>query len=246
LAGFDFPEDRTPQQRIVDTLALGGPTHIGNDALMALVAGAPAGWGVVVAAGTSNNTLARDRFGNEAAAFGQGMRFGENGGATEIVAHAVKQVALARTARRPATALTDAFVARVGASDVDDLLTCLIRGRYELNSDDAPLVFATAEAGDVVAQEIIAWSGDELGDLACGAIRRLRMEDEAFDVVLAGSLFKGSPVIGARLLAAVQQIAPRASAVRLASPPVIGGVLLVMEEAGEDGTAAVGVIQFGP
>ena len=238
LAGFDFPEDRAPHQRIVDTLALGGPTHIGNDALVALVAGAPAGWGVVVTAGTSNNTLARDRFGNEAAAFGQGARFGENGGATEMVQRAVQQVALARTGRRPATELTDVFVAHVGATDVDDLLAGLIRGRYELSSDDAPLIFATAAAGDPVANEIIAWSGDELGDLACGAIRRLGMEGEVFDVVLAGSLYKGSPVIAERLLATVQTLAPRAKSVRLESPPVIGGVLLGMEEAGADGTEA--------
>ena len=239
LAGFDFPEDRAPHQRIVDTLALGGPTHIGNDALVALVAGAPAGWGVVVTAGTSNNTLARDRFGNEAAAFGQGARFrrkwrrhrdgpacgaasgaGTHGPPTRHGADRRFRCSCGRNRCRRSAGRLDprplrAVVRRCAAH--------LCHGRRRRSA---------------VANEIIAWSGDELGDLACGAIRRLGMEGEVFDVVLAGSLYKGSPVIGERLLATVQTVAPRAKSVRLESPPVIGGVLLGMEEAGADGTEA--------
>jgi N-acetylglucosamine kinase-like BadF-type ATPase len=232
IAGLDFPEDRAPHAAIIDGLRLDAPYIMGNDTLVALAAGAAHCWGVVVTAGTSNNCLGRDRSGREARALGQGSQFGEYGGAVEIVQRGVQAVALAWTARGPETALTDAFMAHVGATDPLDLLAGLVRERYELDSGDAPIVFAQAAAGDEVAQGIIDWAGRELGSLACGVIRRLNLEAETFDLVLAGSLYNGSPRLTTALTRTVHELAPGARPVRLDGPPVIGGALLGMEAAG--------------
>jgi len=231
IAGLDFPEDRALHAVIIDSLGLGAPYIMGNDALVALAAGAAEQWGVAVTAGTSNNCLGRDRQGREAVALGQGARFGEYGGATEIMQRAVQAVALSWTARGPQTRLTTAFLAHTGALDPLDLLAGLVRDRYELDAGDAPLVFAEAAAGDPVAQEIIEWAGRELGSLACGVIRRLDLENETFDLVLAGSLYNGSPVLARELGRTVHAVAPDARLVRLDASPVIGGVLLGMEAA---------------
>lgn len=232
IAGLDFPEDRAPHAAIIDGLGLDAPYIMGNDTLVALVAGAAHGWGVVVTAGTSNNCLGRDRSGREARALGQGAQFGEYGGALEIVQRAVQAVALSWTARGPETSLTDAFMTHVGATDPLDLLAGLVRDRYALGPAQAPIVFAQAAAGDPVAQEIIDWAGHELGSLACGVIRRLHLEEETFDLVLAGSLYNGSPRLTEALTQTVHELAPRARPVRLDGPPVIGGALLGMEAAG--------------
>ena len=232
IAGLDFPEDRAPHAAIIDGLGLDAPYIMGNDTLVALAAGAAHCWGVVVTAGTSNNCLGRDRNGREARALGQGAQFGEYGGAVEIVQRAVQSVALAWTARGPETFLTQAFMAHVGATDPLDLLAGLVRERYALDAGDAPIVFAQAAAGDAVAQEIIHWAGRELGSLACGVIRRLNLKDETFDLVLAGSLYNGSPRLTDALTRTVHELAPAARPVRLDGPPVIGGALLGMEAAG--------------
>ncbi len=231
-AGYDWPEDRPGHEAMIASLGLNAPFVLGNDTLVGLVAGAKAGWGVVIIAGTSNNCLGRDRHGREGRVTGCGTRFGEFGGASEIVTRALQAVSAEWTCRGPATQLSDAFVRHVGATDVADLLAGLIRERYALTPGDAPLVFDVAAQGDGVAQGVVEWAGRQLGDLGAGVIRQLDLTDEAFDVVLSGSVYKAGEAIIASRRKTVLAVAPRATFVPLAAPPVAGGVLLGMEAAG--------------
>lgn len=232
-AGYDWPEDRPGHVAIIESLDLAKAHYaLGNDTLVGLMAGAAKGWGVVVVAGTSNNCRGRDRHGREGRVTGTGSRFGEYGGAAEIVAKAIQAVAAAWTQRGPDTALSEAFVAQTGAADVSDLLAGLVRERYHLSPAAALLVFEVAAQGDPVTQEIIAWAGRELGSLAVGIIQQLDLAIESFDVVLSGSLFKGGAPLIEPMQQTIQAVAPGANLVRLQAPPVVGGVLLGMEQAG--------------
>ena len=237
-AGYDWPEDRPGHEKMIDSLALKNAAWVlGNDTLVGLVAGATAGWGVVVVAGTSNNCRGWDRDGREGRITGQGHQFGEYGGAGEIVARAIQAISLSWAKRGPETLLSDAFVEAAGARDIDDLFAGLVRNRYHLSASAAPLVFDVAAQGDEVARAIICWAGRELGSLAVGVIRQLSLEKEAFDVVLSGSLYKGSSTLEEEMRKTIHAIAPGARLVRLKAPPVIGGVLLGMDKAELDTTA---------
>ena len=237
-AGYDWPEDRPGHEKLIDSLALKNAAWVlGNDTLVGLVAGATAGWGVVVVAGTSNNCRGWDRDGREGRITGQGHQFGEYGGAGEIVARAIQAISLSWAKRGPETLLSDAFVEAAGARDIDDLFAGLVRNRYHLSASAAPLVFDVAAQGDEVARAIICWAGRELGSLAVGVIRQLSLEKEAFDVVLSGSLYKGSSTLEEEMRKTIHAIAPGARLVRLKAPPVIGGILLGMDKAGLDTTA---------
>ena len=151
---------------------------------------------------------------------------------------AVQDVAKAWTRRGPPTALTEAFVRWAGAADAADLLDGLSQERYVLGGEAAPLVFQVAEQGDPVALAAIRWNAEELGSLAVGVIRQLRLQNEAFDVVLVGSFYNGGPLLMEPLEAAIHTVAPRARLVRLTAPPVVGAVLLGMTAAGVDPTPA--------
>ncbi|MBZ0304097.1 MAG: hypothetical protein K8J31_30455, partial [Anaerolineae bacterium] len=91
-----------------------------------------------------------------------------------------------------------------------------------------------AQAGDAVAIDAIRWIGEGLGDLACGIIRQLGIEQLAFEVVLSGSIYHGSPLILEAMRPIVWELAPQARFVHLAAPPVTGAVMLAMEQAGLD------------
>jgi len=239
FAGYDWPEDRPGHEKLVDGLELNNArTAFGNDTLVGLVAGATSGWGIVVVAGTSNNCRGWDRNGLEGRVTGQGPWFGEFGGASEIVQKAVQAIGLAWTKRGPQTALSQALVEAAGAVDVADLFAGLVRNRYDLSASAAPVVFEVAAQEDVVAQEIILWAGRELGSLANGVIRQLHLEDETFDVVLSGSLYKGSSALKKEMRKTIQAVAPGAHLVRLKAPPVIGGVLLGMQQVGLETASA--------
>jgi N-acetylglucosamine kinase-like BadF-type ATPase len=187
---------------------------------------------VAVVAGTSNNCWGRAEDGREGRVIGGGATFAEYGGSGELVGYAVQVVAKAWSQRGPATGLTDAFIHLTGARDVDDLLEGLTLGHYRIDATAAPLVFEVAAAGDQVAIEAIRWAGEELAGLANGVIRQLGFASRAFEVILVGSLYNGGPLLVEPMRQAIQAVAPGARLVRLSAPPVVGAVLLAMEQAG--------------
>lgn len=232
LGGYDWPSDVQPTHDVVASLKLGGPFACANDATIALIAGAEAGWGVAIIGGTGCNARGRDRAGREGRVTGEGPAMGEYGGAGELVGRAVQSVSKAWAKRGPETRLTDMLVEHFGAPGVLELLEGICRGRFRPRASLAPKVFEVAAQGDAVAIEAIAWAGRGLASLAIGVIRQLELEALAFDVVLAGSLFKGGPLLVEPLGEALHAVAPRARLVRLNAPPVVGGVLLGMEQGG--------------
>jgi N-acetylglucosamine kinase-like BadF-type ATPase len=141
--------------------------------------------------------------------------------------------------RGPPTALTPALLAYTGTHSLDELLEGLVMERVQLDAGAAPLVFQVAAAGDPVALDIIRWAGEELGEMAKAVIRQLELEPLEFDVVLIGSMFDGGPLLVEPMRRTVLTVAPGARLVRLAAPPVIGAVLLGMEQAGLDPSPAV-------
>jgi N-acetylglucosamine kinase-like BadF-type ATPase len=236
IGGYDWPSQREPMLKAIRTLGLSAPVEIVNDAMLGLLAGAEQGWGVAVVAGTSCNCWGRDQSGREGRMTGFSW-LGEAAGAGELVLKALQAVALEWTWRAPSTRLTQAFVELAGAKDVDDLLEALTLGRTYIGAKAAPLVFRVAAEGDQVAHELILWAGRELASMAIGVIRQLGFESLSFEVVTAGTFFNGSPLLAETMLETIHPTAPGARLVRLEAPPVVGGVLLGVEQAGGNARA---------
>lgn len=234
IAGYDWPGELQPHLDAIDSLGLQAPFALVNDTIIGLMAGASEGWGVGVVSGTGSNCWGRDRQGREGHTTGCGELCAEYAGGGDLVNKAIQAVGMAWTRRAPETRLTEAFIDLLGATDVVDLLEGLYLSRYKLSASAAPLIFRVAAAGDAVAQETVLWAGRELGSLAIGVIRQLGFEKLDFEVVQIGSLYNGSPVMGETMMATIHDVAPGARAVRLTAPPVVGGVLLGMEQAGVD------------
>jgi N-acetylglucosamine kinase-like BadF-type ATPase len=232
IAGYDWPEDRQLHVDIIrDLLGPDLPFELVNDAFIGLWAGTDAGWGVAVTAGTSCNCYGRNAQGEIGRVVGS-SRFGEYAGAQELVDWAVQAIARDWSLRGPPTRLSDRFVAETGASDVADLLAGLMRGRYVLSASSAPIVFSVAGEGDDVALDLVRRAGRELGNLAVGVSRQIGITGLAFDVVLSGSFYNGSPLIQETMADTIHAVAPKARLVRLQALPVVGAVLLGMEQVG--------------
>jgi N-acetylglucosamine kinase-like BadF-type ATPase len=231
LAGYDWPSDREPLRNVIQSLGIRVPFELVNDAVIGLIAGSSAGWGVSVVAGSGNNCRGRDVHGREGRVAGIGHWSGEHGGGGDLVVHAMQAISKSWAMRGPDTLLTQKFLDHVGASDVLTLLEGLSRGKYRLNYTASHLVFEVANEGDPVAQELLRWMGRELASLAVGVIHQLAFEPLEFEVVLTGSLYKGSPLIAESMGEAIHAVAPGAKLIPLDAPPVVGGVLLGMEQA---------------
>lgn len=236
IAGYDWPSQRgSILQTLQAALELGQtPVELVNDALIGLLAGAAEGWGVAVVAGTSCNCWGWDQQRRVGRMTGYSHLFGEAAGGYELAAKAIHAVAAEWTRRGPATRLTPALIEWAGAQGLEDLLEGLSQGRYRLSAAAAPVVFRVAAAGDPVAVDLVRWAGRELGGMALGVIRQLGFEGLTFDVVLAGSFYNGSPLIAETMAETIHTVAPHARLLRLTVPPVVGGVLLGMEQTGLD------------
>ena len=229
LCGYDWDSEREAHLNAINTIGLNCPLELVNDAMLGLIAGSHNGFGISVIAGTSCNACGRDRAGRHGKTIGMGQMLGEAGGGGELVTRALWAIAHAHTRRGNPTGLTDAFLQVTGAKTVDDLLEGYIEGHHVINATYAPLVFEVAAAGDPIALEAVRWTGDELGHLAIAVMRQLDLAHEPFDIVLAGSYFKGSVLIQESFRERVMTETANARYTRLEAPPVVGGVLLGME-----------------
>jgi N-acetylglucosamine kinase-like BadF-type ATPase len=234
IAGLDWPTDDPLHRKVVRNLGFSAPFDLVNDAVIGLIAGSRTGWGISLVAGTGSNCRGRDIHGREGRVSGIGHWSGEYGGGGDLVQQAMYAVTKAWSKRGPETILSQKFVDYVGAKDVMDLLEGLSRGRYHLRSSAVMVVFEAVRENDPVAIEAVRWLGCELGSLAVGVIRQLQFEELAFDLVLTGSIHKGSPLIGESIAETVHAVAPGATLVPLTAPPVVGAVMLAMEQVNVD------------
>jgi N-acetylglucosamine kinase-like BadF-type ATPase len=237
VAGFDFPSERDQQLKAVAALGLSCPVEVVNDGMNGLLAGAARGIGVNVTAGSGTNCRGRGRDGREGRIVGNGTDFGEYGGAIEIVARALQYVNFAWIKRIAPTALTKIFLEATGAKNEVDLMEGLSNAQYHLFPLMAVEIIKAAEAGDSAACEVIEWSGTELGWLAVAAARQIGMENDEVEIIQSGSVFEAGEIIMKPMRELVLKHCPRAKLIRLDGPPVVGAVILGMEQADFDGYA---------
>lgn len=237
VAGYDFPSDRDSHLKAISALGLSCPVEVVNDGMNGLLAGATRGIGVNVTAGSSNNCRGRNKNGKEGRIVGNGPTFGEYGGAIEIVYRALQMVNYAWIKRRPPTTLTKILLEAVDAKNEMDLMEGVSSERYHLFPFMAVQIIEAAKAGDAAAREIVHWAGEELGWLAVSVARQIEMENDEVEIIQSGSVFEAGEIITNPMRNIVLQHCPRAKLIRLDGPPVVGAVILGMEQASFDGYA---------
>ena len=163
-----------------------------TDAVTAL-AGATAGKpGIVVIAGTGSIVFGRNAEGRTARAGGWGYIFGDEGGAFDIVRHALRAALRHEEGWGSPTALHGVLLEATGAVDANDAL-------HHFYSDPwprprvaglAPLVDETAMAGDAIAREILHGAAQQLATLTSSVRRQLWELGEPARVAWIGGVFR--------------------------------------------------------
>ncbi|MGB2963838.1 MAG: BadF/BadG/BcrA/BcrD ATPase family protein [Anaerolineales bacterium] len=103
--------------------------------------------------------------------------------------------------------------------------------RYEVASL-CPVIEKIALEGDKTAIEIFNKAGIELGRLAVAVIKRLEMEDERFAVIPFGGVFRANNLILDSFQKTILSTASKALVVKPQFEPVVGGVLLALNQIG--------------
>jgi N-acetylglucosamine kinase-like BadF-type ATPase len=229
IAGVDRPGDETVIRSILRRLGHRDPARGDNDAAIALVAGAPAGVGIVVLAGTGSIAYGVDASGRTARAGGYGFVLADEGSSYWFGHQALRAAIRAAEGRGPATALQTLLFEHLAVSSAGELVPLVyVRG---LPKDRiaalAPLVQRAADAGDQAADELLALGARELALAARSVHARLSFGDERFPLVLAGGAFKACPSLLPRLSAALDL--PGAEPRLLDREPAHGAVTLALQ-----------------
>ena len=228
MAGVDRSEEKELIEGLLRRLGLRKNLRIVNDALIALVAGAPEGMGIVVSAGTGSIAYGVDPSGETARSGGWGYLLGDEGSAFWLGHAPVRQGVRAVDGRGPATSLFERISQKLDLDVPDGLVKWFYD--QELSRDRvaklASVVQEAADDGDVAANSLLDQAAQHLARAARAVDRKLTFT-ESYPLVLAGGAFRACPSLFERVENNLDL--PKAEVVRLEKEPATGAVTLALE-----------------
>lgn len=229
IAGADRPAHREVVREMLARLGFRRRVRVVHDAVVALAAGAPAGVGQVIVAGTGSVAYGVDPDGRTARSGGWGWLLGDEASAFWLGHAAVRQGIRGADGRGPETSLYERICRRVGAGSPQDLADWFYaqdRPRTGV-AELADVVEEAAGQGDEAAAALLDQAADHLARAARAVAGRLTFP-EPYPLVLAGGTFRACPSLQPRLEACLDL--PRARVERLAGEPARGAVALAIQE----------------
>ncbi|NEW04822.1 ATPase [Paenibacillus sp. SYP-B3998] len=240
LAGADREADYRILRPMIQQLGFPN-SQIVCDTIIAMRAGTAKPYGAVLICGTGMNAAGINKHGDMLQCGGFGYEYGDFGGGSELSVEAFRTVIRAWEGRSKATLLTDMILESLGYASVEEMFHSFLDLHKRIPSDLTKLIFDAATRGDSASIQILQKQGVELGLSARAVVERLHMQEDNFDLVLAGSvLTKGhSEFIHPYIAEAVREAAPGCQLKILTVEPVVGSILLAMEKDGIAITASI-------
>jgi glucosamine kinase len=205
------------------------PIRVVKDALVALVAGAPSGIGIVVVAGTGSIAYGVDPKGHEARAGGWGYLLGDEGSAFWLGHYAVRHAIRAADGRGVATTLYPLICEKLGVSEPTELVEWFYDQELSRNrvADLASLVETASADGDEAAETLMDQASKHLASAARAVADHLDFPDP-YPIVLAGGALKACPSLAPRITKLLDDLSD--AEVRLLDvEPATGAVTLALE-----------------
>jgi N-acetylglucosamine kinase-like BadF-type ATPase len=227
LAGLDEPDEERAYADALVATGWVGDVEATNDTFAVLHAGTSRDWGVAVVCGAGINACGVAPDGQHGRYQALGELSGDWGGGEALGIAAVGAAIRANDGRGPASTLSRLVPTRLGYPSAEDVADAVHKGRLpggELTRL-APDVLAAAQAGDVVAQELVDRLGDEVAVMVTALLHRLDLVGKGTDVVLGGGLLQsGDERLLTRVVNGIGAVDPSANARALTAPPLLGAI----------------------
>ena len=229
MAGVDRPQDEAVLRGILRRLGNRQPVRVVNDAVIALVAGAPARVGIVVLSGTGSIAYGADGQGRTARAGGLGWLLADEGSAQWLGREALRAAVRAADGRGPETALLSLVFEALKVGSLSELVPAVYERsvRPHQLGQLAWTVEAALQQGDAVAARMLEDGASELAQAVRAVHRQLVFESGPVPVVLAGGAFRACPALFSRV--SKHLAIPGAEPVLLAAEPAAGAVALALD-----------------
>jgi N-acetylglucosamine kinase-like BadF-type ATPase len=229
MAGVDRPQDEIVLRGIFRRLGHREAVRVANDAVIALVAGAPERVGLVVLSGTGSIAYGADPQGRTARSGGLGWILSDEGSAQWLGREALRAAVRAADGRGQETALLALVLEAMKAQGLSDLVSAV----YERNLRPSELgrlawtVEAAVRQGDQAGSDVLERAAAELALAARAVHRQLVFDAGPVPVVLGGGSFRACPSLFARVAAllGIERAEPRLLTVE----PAVGAVALARD-----------------
>lgn len=227
VGGIDWPGDDEMIRSALGSRILTGEIFACNDAVIAFYSGSLCSHGAVICAGTGMNGALIDKEGRQFI-YGDYMEEKAQGGSA-LSRRALRKVFDAELGLCPPTKLTPLFLGQAEVPDVDALLK-----RYMTESGFRkelrflmPQILMIARKGDEAACSLLDEFSREVVAYIEAGLRKMGMRAEEEEIVLAGSIFKGSenPLTG-RVTKGIRERLRGAKVVQACYEPVVGACVM--------------------
>ncbi|MFJ5720023.1 N-acetylglucosamine kinase [Streptomyces sp. NPDC093149] len=235
LANADLPVEEEQLARALGARGWGATVEVRNDTFAILRAGVDEPRGVAVVCGAGINCVGMVPDGRTARFPAIGRISGDWGGGAGLAEEAMWFAARAEDGRGEPTELARTLPGHFGLGSMYALIEALHLGHveFERRHELAPVLFATAAAGDPVAGALVERLAQEVVAMASVALGRLGLLDEEAPVVLGGGVLAARhPQLDGRIAELLAVRAPKAVIRVVTEPPVLGAALLGLDHTG--------------
>jgi N-acetylglucosamine kinase-like BadF-type ATPase len=240
LTGADWDDEFPLLEHHIRRIGICERVRVENDAIIALRGGTERKYGVILIAGSGGNCAVRAPDGRQ---FIYGYFWdGALQGGGALARRVLESVYRSYTGQGPETSLTGSVLQHFGLSNVVELMRADVEKHLSSAKllDLALILFEEDLCGDGIAGRIIDSFATGYAEAAVVWLRRFGMTDLEMDVVLSGSIFKArTPRLVETVAAGILAAAPQARLVNAHYEPVVGAVLLGLEEMGIEVTAQI-------
>ncbi len=238
LSGLDLPVEEERYRDALAGLSWSRQAVVENDLFALLRSGTEEPDAIAVVCGTGVNAIGVRRDGARVRFPSLGELSGDWGGGAGLGGEALWHAARDVDGRGPATLLTTTICDALRVASIPQLIEDLHLGPRPSSelSTLAPVVFATAEAGDAVAQALVDRQADEIVAYVRAITARLGVT--AVPIVLGGAILRaGHRRLEERIAERVSQVAPGSRMVVPVTSPITGAALRALERARASSTA---------
>jgi N-acetylglucosamine kinase-like BadF-type ATPase len=231
LTGIDFPDEDLLFEDYLLTLFPNAKTHCENDVIATLKGGSLCTYGAAICCGTGANVVVIAP-GGESFIYGMHLEK-ELMGSSALRHDGIWAVIKSDAQLLPPTMLTEKVLSFYNMPPVLDLLIAQTKGGIDFKDYGMmpKVICECAVQGDKVAIGILERMGFGFAETVTAQARRFGMTGLAFDLVLSGSVFKGP---GTHLNDAVRRgvlgVCPKANVIDARYEPVVGGVIMALEQ----------------
>lgn len=229
IAGVDRPNDQEVIRGLLRRLGYRERVTVVNDAVIALVAGAPERFGVVLLAGTGSIAYGQDRSGRSVRSGGYGFLLADEGSGYWLGHQALRAAVRAGDGRGEPTELRRLVFEAMEVDSMDGLIPRVYEKGIEKHKVAAlaGLVQKAADQGDAAAERLLQAGAQELVLAARAVAAGLSLGGEEFPVVLAGGVFRACPSLHRRIEGDLNM--PNGKVSLLTVEPARGAVTLALD-----------------